>query len=521
MRWLFRKSRWIHKWIGLLLVLYMTWMGLSGILLNHPAWISWASVPPSLVPPQYRLENWNRGALTEMAFSERDPAIAFVGGTQGVWKTTDGGRTFEPMDDGYPASIPGRVTSAIHLDEGAGGAVLLAGTDDGLFTCDPAVGVWSRVPVDEPVRSIVGGGDGVLVFTDSHAYGYDPASGALVERQLARSGDDEPATPSLVTLFFDLHSGGMWGLGGRLVYDVAGVLIVFLSLSAFYVWFSPWNRRRKRQRREGGPAVGKPRGLMKFLFKYHLKIGIWVAPLFLVIAGTGFFLRPPMLVLLTFGTAPTSWYPAETNPWAGRIMRVAHDAPAGRIIIEATDGFWIGPDDLGEPFTPHDPDVPIHVMGTNVLRSEAGRVTVGSFSGMFRRDEDRVMDLVTGQPAGDVSTFRLSKYMVTGYFRTPAGEEFMATHKQGLVPLGSARLDGRFTMPAEMSRRYRVGLWTCMFELHNGRVFRDLIGNWYKLIPPLGSALFFLITVTGIFDWCYMKLRPRRSMERAENNKQG
>ena len=71
-------------------------------------------------------------------------------------------------------------------------------------------------------------------------------------------------------------------------------------------------------------------------------------------------------------------------------------------------------------------------------------------------------------------------------------------------------------MPAAMADQYRMPLWNYMFELHNGRFFRDLIGNWYLLVPILGSLLFLLLTITGIYDWLVIRiLLPRRGRSRS------
>jgi uncharacterized iron-regulated membrane protein len=41
---------------------------------------------------------------------------------------------------------------------------------------------------------------------------------------------------SKVQLFFDLHGGEIWGLLGRLLYDLGGIILFFLWFSAFYTW---------------------------------------------------------------------------------------------------------------------------------------------------------------------------------------------------------------------------------------------------------------------------------------------
>jgi uncharacterized iron-regulated membrane protein len=326
-----------------------------------------------------------------------------------------------------------------------------------------------------------------------------------------------PARVPLVTYFFDAHSGRLFGLPGRLVMDAAGVVLIYLSVSAFYLWFVPWRRKRQilrgeRPRRRGHVA----RRVFRVLFDTHLEIGIWVAPLFLVFAVTGFFLRPPLLAALVGHDVPATWFPQRdpTDPWEGRIRRAMVDGDGERLTIETDEGFWVGAANLDEPFHPYDLALPVHVMGSSVLRPTGdGGVLAASFSGAFRLEPrtGRIVDLVTGaEPAGEVSRLRTAEHMVTGFFRTPAGEEFLSTHRGGLVPLNGAERAGRFAMPEEMARRHRMSLWNWMFELHNSRLFRDAIGGFYLLIPPLGSLLFGLLALTGVWDWLYLRVVVRR-----------
>ena len=97
--------------------------------------------------------------------------------------------------------------------------------------------------------------------------------------------------------------------------------------------------------------------------------------------------------------------------------------------------------------------------------------------------------------------------MVTGYFRLPTGNVFITTHDRGLIALNQNLASDNFAVPASMNRDFTLSLWNYMFELHNGRIFQDVIGGLYLLIPPLGAFLFVIITLTGIFDWFYIKLR--------------
>ena len=535
MKFLFRISRWFHKWLGLLLILYGVLMGISGIFVNHHEWIEGLSVPRWLVPPQYHPVDFDRHALVQAEFSSDDPDQVFVAGSAGVWASSDGGYTFEPMDDGFPEAPAHRVTNAVLLIEEAD-TRLLAGTAHGLYACDPADGRWSELALGDGhahVRSILRVRDSVLVFTRSGIWESPVDARPLRFERIdaSRRIDPERGAPgvSLVFLLFDLHSGEVLGLSGRLIVDVVGVLTVFLCFSAFYLWYYPkqrkWTRNRPRRRPKRKKADRWPRRkvgqtLFRSLFHYHLKLGIWIAPILLLLSATGFFMRPPLLILPAMVDVPAALYPGlpPAEVWEERINRAVHDHARGRILIEASDGFWAAPDDdLDRPFEQVEMPAPVHVMGTMALETDpSGDLIVGSFSGGFRidRETSAVTDMFTGEQPEGVSTMRTADRMVTGVFHTPGGEEYASTFHNGLLRAGGEPRAGRFEMPKQLTERYRMPLWDYMFELHNGRFFRDWIGQWYLLVPIVGSLLFLLLTVTGIFDWLMIRLVLPRAHRR-------
>jgi hypothetical protein len=508
----FAISKWLHKYLGLVLILFLTWMSLSGVLMNHPDLISGISVPGWMVPGQYHIRNWNRSALVALQFSRKDPDIAFAAGNEGVWKTDDGGKTFTAMPVGFSASPYYRKTrSLLLLQEKTD--LLFAGTDEGLYVCDPREEKWHRLRLGktkEPVKKILQIRNQLLVFTSSHAYlsPLPPSPTRFTQIDLPR--EDEVNTVSLVKLFFDLHYGKAWGLPGLLLFDATGLIVLFLSTSAFYTWYFPWKRKRlKKESKLLTSTIG--RKVFKTMFKYHLKFGIWIAAVLLIIGGTGLFMRPPLLAALVNGEIPADYYPGflPDNPWLEKIQNALYDAVEDRIIIQTTDGFWIAPADFSEPFQKEELNVPVFVMGSTVFEPYGtGGFLVGSFNGIFHleRATGNPIDLFSNELASNVSGLRPAERMVTGYFRTPRGEEFITAHGQGLLPVGNARLEGRFEMPGEITKAFRMPLWNYLFEIHNGRFFREWIGNWYILIVPLGSLLFVLITLTGVYDWLHLNL---------------
>ncbi len=517
MQRLFRASKWLHKYAGLLLILFLAWMSVTGVLMNHPRLISGLSVPGWLLPPQYRVENWNRNALIDVVYSTRDPNLAFAGGTAGVWVTRDGGRRFEPFVEGLPASRYYRKTRDLLLWSGGGREILLAATDGGVFMRPLAAPRWEKVELAheiEPVKKLLLVGDRLVVAATSGFYEspLPPTPTSFRAVKTARAETESRVT--LVKLFFDLHYGKVWGLLGLLLFDATGVVLFFLCVSAFYTWYFPWQSRRNKKSALLNNRLS--RRAFKTMFRYHLKLGIWLSAVLLVIGGTGLFMRPPLLAAIAGRTVSSTLYPGflPNDPWHEKIQNALHDDVEGAIIAQATDGLWIADESLTEPFRPHDLDVPIFVMGASVMETEGpDGYLVGSFAGLYRwrRDSGTSVDVMTGREVTGPASLKPGEHMVTGHFRTPAGESFVATFEQGLVPLDGARLDGRFALPSELRDGLRMPLWNYLFEIHNGRFFADVVGRWHMLIIPIGSMAFLLITLSGIYDWVYLKVLRKAS----------
>jgi len=509
MKKIFSASKWLHKYFGLALILYFAWMGLSGILLNHPGLISSLAVPGFMVPPQYHAYNWSRSSITDVAFLKQDTTRVFAAGKSGIWHSRDGGRHFEPWDAGFPQAPFMRETYDLFLWEGDS-SILLAATAGGLYRADPDRDRWKKIHVDGSspnLKKIILLDEGLLLFSEDHVYRAEgwPAR-QLFQKVTPARQDASPSIP-MIRFFFALHEGAIWGLPGKLLFDLAGLILFFLSVSAFYSWYFPWKRQRDKRR-----GRQKPASLMKRFFKwflqYHLKLGIWSAAVLFIIAFTGFFMRPPLLAVLAGKSLPAAWYPAPLpeNPWQHKIQNALYDPVEDKIIIAATDGFWQGPADFSQPFGKTELQTPLFVMGATVFDADSSGIMVGSFNGLYREQEKgAAFDLIAAKPAGDVSDIRLGEYMITGYFETPGGEPYILTHRQGILHAdGSTIKNGRFAMPDD-PRIDRMSLWKWLFELHNGRIFRDLVGSIYILIAPLGALLFMLITLSGVYDWLALR----------------
>lgn len=519
MKRLFKTSKWFHKYLGLALILFLMWESVSGIMMNHPELISDFSVPRWAVPEHYHVKNWSRSSLIKMIYSERDSVRAFACGKVGVWETKDGGKTFHSYMNDFPTSPFYKKTNDIFLLNYESEEYIFAATDGGLYISDLTTNNWTKIKLSsekEKVKKILKIKNRIKIVTESNFYESElsllsPRKLLFTKTELAKDNDEQVVT--LVELFFHLHDGRILGLPGKLLFDLVGVIIFFLSISAFYAWYFP--KRLKRKRNKKILLKKSEKKAFKFLFKYHLKLGIWAAAIMLIVAGTAFFMRPPMLAVIATGTIPAKWYPGflPDNPWHEKIHTALYDPIDDKIILETTEGLYQANNESLLNFQKTKLNSPIFVMGPTVFDTLGhGGYLIGSFNGLFHleRSTGKPIDILTGEEAENISNVRPAEKMITGYFKTPQGEEFITAHEKGLLPIGNSKLNNRFEMPKEILTECRMPLWNYLFEIHNGRFFKGMLGGLYILLVPIGSLFFFIAIVTGVYDWFVIKNKKKK-----------
>ncbi len=520
LRFLFKISKKTHKVLGLFIILFLIWSSISGIILNHKELFASFTIPSSMVPDQYSHNNWNRGSMIDFLFLKDNPKTGFVGGKKGVFKTIDGGKSFKPFMKDYPKSLLFKKTNDLLLIEDS--QLLFAGNNRGLYFCNINDGEWKKLLLDKnnitKVMKIIHSYNKLIIITDSDVFTTSIARHKLGDTFKVASGDTYSAKAkyfeftnlhinrsdnekiNLIDYFRHIHSGNVWGLFGRLLFDILGLLIIFFSISAFYIWYFP---RKKNKTSKGKKNYG-------FFLKYHKRLGIFTAFFILVIAITAFFMRPPFVAIIANTKISSSLYPAfgTPKPWAEKLHNAVYMEKSNKLIIETTEGFYEGHLKKKAIFKKIDAPLNVFVMGATVFEKLNNDFLIGSFNGLYKVTENgEIIDYINKNKPQLVSSIIPGKYMITGYFKTHENEEFITTHREGILYLNGKSAKERFPMPVEISENNSMSLWNYMFELHNGRIFKDIIGKLYILIIPLFSLLLFLVTISGVFDWIIRKFK--------------
>jgi hypothetical protein len=490
---LFIFSKWLHKYVGLALLLVFLFMGGTGILINHPSLLSPWSVPASWLGESYQYVNWNR-------FSFRDSVLAddggmYIAGKMGVWYSPGKDLAFKEMNRGLPNSFYLRDINTLLAVEFKGENRMFAGGRSGLFYLDQNADSWLPVKgvADVEIVDLLLTEGQIMAFGPHGCYVAAVSEEAPVFAQSAVQIESKGQWVPGYRILFELHSGKLFGLPGRLLVDAVALLLIFLCFSALYIWFVPWRKRRFKSPR-------KKNRWLSTLYSYHLSIGIWITlPLFLI-AGSGAFIRPPLILFSSIIPIPLATLAGKTP----EILRAAM-SDDGDLVLATRDGWYKGSLTFIPPLQAVTPPVPVFGMGTTVLESLSdNQLLVGSFSGLYKWNvgDGTGVDL-DGNIAPTKAGLMPGKVMAAAAIVRDGVFTGYADYKRGLRKLDNTPILNR-PFPVEQLEN-RTSLYHFLFELHNGRFLRDTIGVWYILYVPLVGMALMLVVVTGTFDWLKRK----------------
>ncbi|MDP2722694.1 MAG: PepSY-associated TM helix domain-containing protein [Bacteroidales bacterium] len=505
---IFKTSRWIHKYPGLVLLLFLAWMSLSGVLLNHPGLVRGISVAGFLVPGHYNPENWNRSGMKGLL--QFDSLTYFAYGNEGIYVSENSGKSFTGfMDGNFPNAAWKRRTN--HLVCLVGTNQLLAATNTGLFISDLKLRQWQQIILPgnlEPVQKILFKADTCIVVTKSAFYTTENNNlNGFTRIVPGKAAEEEHIL--MFRAFLELHDGSIWGLPGKLLWDIAGLILFFLCFSAFYVWYYPkkWRRNYKRKNIHTSKTEKKRRS---FFLRYHKKLGWYAAILLIIIFFTGIFLRLPLLITIAQSSLAKKYYPAwkHKNPWHEKINNALFNSQNNRLMLECTDGLWAGDISGQLVFEKMHLPVPIFAMGATVFEEESpDNWLIGSFAGLFRFSLSNSRGISLLSLKTESNRGRPSSVLVTGYVAGFNNTNYVLDHYKGLCDVDGTPQPTVLPMPAEIKQNFRMSLWNFLFELHNARIFQGAIGGFYILIIPLFGMISLLILMSGVFDYWYVKLK--------------
>jgi len=492
--------KWIHRWFGVLAAFFILMFALSGIVMNHRNLVSTVSISRNCLPKDYRYQNWNLAAVKGATQISQDSILVY--GNIGVWLTDSLFSKFADFNKGIRKGIDNR--KAFQILKTPNGNVYVAMLS-GLYYLERDE--WKEISLDfkeKQVRAIQAVGDSIMVLTRSSIYiGSDNTSQPGLKRYFLPHPEGYQARTSLFRALWLLHSGEMLGFVGKLLVDIMGLVLIFLTVSGI-IWFvAPTLVKRLKNRLKARKTLVR---INRFSIKWHNLLGIWVAFFLLVSAITGAFLRPPLLIAIVQSDIPNikGTILDNENPWHDKLRDFRYYEETGQLLVSTSDGFFSVSKSLLDSMKRIEIQPPVSVMGINVFeQKDSNTFLVGSFSGIYLWNlaESTISDMITRQPVAPARGMArpFGNMAVAGYIDSGKSGIYLFNYDTGV---SSHESETPFPeMPKQIIDSSPISLWNLALEIHVARIYSVLFGKYAILLIPLVALLLVSIVISGVVLW--------------------
>lgn len=527
-----------HRWLGLVLSVFMLVFSVSGIILNHREVFSGCEVSRKWLPASYHIKNFNNGvvkgtvvkksAAHSLSSENCDSVLAY--GCAGVFLTDSRLSTWQDFNAGLPESIDER--NVRHVVKAKDGSLWCAALRD-VYRYDENSHRWKKVELpgnEERIMDVALAKDSmtVVALTRSRVFTIVPfvQYGEIVK--IGKSSSEtyrveskiipapkkyEPKT-TLFKLVWHLHSGEFFGLPGKLVVDAIALVLIVLSITGILLFILPYGIRRAKKL----AAKARMKRLGKqfaWNMKWHNKIGYVTIVLTLWIAITGMCLRPPLMVPLVLSRLPQA-VGEDGNVWQDKLRAIRWDAVQGDWLVSTSEGFLRVDEDFSQApkMLPDDECPKLSPMGVTVWESDGkGGWIVGSFRGIYRWNPvnhslNQILDYFTGKPSEETSMIPISDNLVCGYsedflggkplvFDFAKGVEDAKGQAVALCNDEPKKSRNEESMSDLICETAPMSLWNVALELHVGRCYSPFLGPLSDLFVFLSGLLITLVLLSG------------------------
>lgn len=527
-----------HRWLGLVLSVFMLVFCVSGIILNHREVFSGCEVSRKWLPASYHIKNFNNGvvkgtvvkksAAHSLSSENCDSVLAY--GCAGVFLTDSRISTWQDFNAGLPESIDER--NVRHVVKAKDGSLWCAALRE-VYRYDENSHRWKKVELpgnEERIMDVALAKDSmtVVALTRSRVFTIVPfvQYGEIVK--IGKSSSEtyrveskiipapkkyEPKT-TLFKLVWHLHSGEFFGLPGKLVVDAIALVLIVLSITGILLFILHYGIRRAKKL----AAKARMKRLGKqfaWNMKWHNKIGYVTIVLTLWIAITGMCLRPPLMVPLVLSKLPQA-VGEDGNVWQDKLRAIRWDAVQGDWLVSTSEGFLRVDEDFSQApkMLPDDECPKLSPMGVTVWESDGkGGWIVGSFRGIYRWNPvnhslNQILDYFTGKPSEETSMIPISDNLVCGYsedflggkplvFDFAKGVEDAKGQAVALCNDEPKTSRNEESMSDLVCETAPMSLWNVALELHVGRCYSPFLGPLSDLFVFLSGLLITLVLLSG------------------------
>ena len=487
-----------HKWLGVVVTLFLLIFSISGIVLNHRELLSGFDVSRNYLPKQYQYSDWNNAAVKGTVELNNDSILIY--GNIGIWLTDTTFEHFSSFNDGFPDGIDNKKICKIFINSKG---KLFAGSYFGLYKYDFSISEWKKIqlPIHEKrIVDIAEKGDTLLVLSRSNLLKTTNYHNFEVVT-LPEPVDYDNKIGLFKTLWV-IHSGELYGTFGKLLVDLIGLVFIFLIITGLIYFINGYRIKYRKKKQLKAKSIKK---INKWNLKWHNKIG-WITIIFLIITTvTGMFLRPPLLIAIAYTKVDKIPFTEldSPNPWFDKLRRIYHDKNKERYIIATLDGVYEVDDKFSSKLSRFAQQPPLSIMGVNVFENVSDSVMlVGSFEGLFlwNTASGTVFDYIDKKPyiAPVVQGPPIGNHIVTGFTRHYKGKEVYFDFGWGANTIDAK--DGFVEMPTAIKNQ-PISLWNLALEFHTARIYSVFFGSLYILIVPIVGLLTLFILISGLIVW--------------------
>lgn len=494
----------IHKWLGLLIALFMIVFSLSGIFLNHRHAIAGFDVSRSILPDAYKYKNWNNSAVKGSLKIAPDSILLYGG--SGIWLTDSLHSQFTSYVKGIQEGSDNRNT--INIVKTNNNDIFAVTTFD-LYQFNKKEQKWD-IKTDllnakaERLADISFKGDSIVVLSRSHAYISQFPYTSFKELEI-KAPEGYKKEVSMFRAFWTLHSGEMFGHVGKLFVDFIGIVFIILSITGIILLFFPKIIKKAKDKNK----KQKYSRFFKSNLKWHNKLGAWLLLFSIIVIVSGIFLRPPAMIFIIkdkMKPIPGTMHDTE-NPWFEKLRNIRYDRYSKEWFMYTSDGFFKMKSLSDQPEAIRKAPR-VSVMGVNTLEEIAPNLwVVGSFSGLYYWEKQSGMsvDITQMRPLflGDKKMTQnivepqrgvIGGVDVSGYSKDFANKEIIFSYSSGALSVGKP--DAFALMPDEV-KNSNMSLWHVSLEAHVGRIYTFMVNgvmgeSYFILLSGIMSLLVFI-----------------------------
>lgn len=228
----------LHRWLGLVAGLMILVAAGTAIGLNHQDW--------------FRKPAATHGgpfgkAILSTASDPGDPLRVLMGTSDGLFRSLDGGKTWEEA----VLPVPAEQVTSVAFDPARRGRVYAAFREIGVFRSEDSGDIWEEVslpfypPEGTHLSALALDGQGRLILATNQGLYRETATGW----EMVGGAPPRAQEKAAIQLIYDLHDGRFWGSYGVPVTDAVSVALIVLVLSGYVLFLTREIRRRFARRR--------------------------------------------------------------------------------------------------------------------------------------------------------------------------------------------------------------------------------------------------------------------------------